>query len=127
VLPNPANAVTEAVSQAAARMAAQLEASAVLALTDSGFTARMVSKHRPACPILAITGSRTVVRRLALNWGVHPVLYPDVGTDDDKIAFALQRSRELGYVHPGDIVVATAGHHQRRGGTDLIRVITLPE
>jgi len=57
ILPHPSNVVTEAVSQAAVAMSRQLNAVAIFSLTSTGFTSRLVSKHRPDCPILAITGS----------------------------------------------------------------------
>ncbi len=65
-----ANVIAEAVGQAAARLAEQLQAAAIITLTDSGFTARLISKHRPESSIIAVTPSPQVARRLALNWGV---------------------------------------------------------
>ena len=123
IRPNPANVVTESVAQAAVSMAATLGAAAILSLTTTGFTSRQVSKHRPDCPILAITTSPLAARRLSLNWGVMPLLCSDEQTDEEKIAFAIGRAKELGYLEPGDLVVATAGMHQRPGTTDQIRVI----
>lgn len=125
VKPNASNIVTEAVSQAAVAMAHQLGASIIISLTETGFTSRQISKHRPECPIIAITSSKLVMRRLAMNWGVIPLLYRGQPDDDARIAFALERARELGYVNPGDVVLSTAGYQQQAGGTDLIRVITL--
>ena len=125
ILPNPANVVTEAVSQAAVNMASQLGAAAIFSLTETGFTSRQISKHRPDCPILAITSAPLVARRLAMNWGVIPLLYEDKRTDEEKIGFAVQRARALGYLQGGDILVATSGYSQQAGGTDLIRVMTL--
>jgi len=127
ILPHPSNVVTEAVSQAAVAMSNQLNAAAIFSLTSSGFTSRLVSKHRPNCPILAITDSRGVARLLCLNWGVLPILYPSARTDEEKIQFGIERALELGYVKAGDIIVATAGQSQTAGGTNLIRVITVGE
>jgi pyruvate kinase len=125
ILPNPANVVTDAVSQAAVNMARQLEAAAIFSLTETGFTSRQISKHRPDCPIFAITVTASVARRLAMNWGVIPMPYEGSRSDEEKIDFAVERGRALGYLQGGDIVVATSGSSQRAGGTDLIRVITL--
>ena len=125
ILPHPSNVVTEAVSQAAVAMAKQLKAAAIFSLTSTGFTSRLVSKHRPDCPILAITPAQAVARRLAMNWGVLPILYSGEPSDLAKIDFGIERARQLGYVRSGDIIIATAGHWQKAGGTDLIRVITL--
>ena len=123
ILPHPSNVVTEAVSHAAVRMADQLGATAIVSLTSTGFTSRLISKHRPECPILAVTASPKVVRQLCMNWGVIPILYQDEFTDDAKIAFAIDRVREQGIVKTGDILVATSGHSQASGGTDLIRIL----
>jgi pyruvate kinase len=125
ILPNPSNVVTEAVSQAANNMASHLNAAAIFALTETGYTARMISKHRPDCPILAITGSPMVARRLALNWGIHPILYSGKHIDEERIWFGIDRARESGFIQPGDVVVVTAGYTQQAGGTDFIRVITV--
>ena len=127
ILPHPSNVMTEAVSQAAVAMSKQLNAVAIFSLTSTGFTSRLVSKHRPDCPILAITGSQRVVRRLAMNWGVMPILYPGKRTDEEKIQFGITRAMELGYVQAGDVIVATAGQSQAAGGTNLIRVISVGE
>lgn len=125
ILPHPSNVVTEAVSQAAVGMAAHLNAAAIFSLTETGFTSRLISKHRPACPILAITSSKRVARRLSMNWGVTPILFEKGRSDETTIEFAIERAMEFGYVHSGDILVSTAGYREQAGGTDLIRVITL--
>ncbi len=124
--PSPSDVVTEAVGQAAVAMAAQLKAAAIFSLTESGLTSRLVSKHRPDCPILAITASPCVARRLCLNWGVLPMLYPGEPVDAAKIEFGIQRAKELGYARPGDVIIATSGSGQQTGRTDRIRVMTLP-
>ncbi len=124
ILPNPANVVTEAVAQAAITMARHLEAAAVVTLTASGFTSRAISKYRPDCPILAVTTSENVVRKLAMNWGVTAVFYPGERDDAAQIRFGVERLRELGCVRPGDVIVATAGISGEAGSTNLIRVVT---
>jgi pyruvate kinase len=94
-------------------------------LTETGFTSRLISKHRPDCPIIAITSKEEYARRLSMNWGVEPLLY-DIGIkDDERISFAIQSVVEAGYAESGDTLIITAGHSQRRGGTDMIRVITI--
>jgi pyruvate kinase len=60
-----------------------------------------------------------------MNWGVLPIQYAGERSDEAKIEFGIERARQLGYVRSGDIIIATAGHRQKAGGTDLIRVITL--
>ncbi len=123
--PNPSNEVTEAVAQASITMANHIHAAAIVALTETGLTSRLISKYRPDCPILAVTSSMEVVTRLAMNWGVLPIYYGGDGSDDDRIEFATNRARELGYVKPSDLVVMTAGSSRQAGSTDLIRVMTV--
>lgn len=123
--PNPSNEVTEAVAQAAITMANHLGAAAILALTETGLTSRLISKYRPESPILAITSSQRVVRRLAMNWGVLAIKYAAGGSDEDKIQFAMARAGELGYVQSGDLVILTAGSSHQAGSTNLIRVLTV--
>jgi len=123
VLPNLSNRVTEAVARYAVQMASNLEAAAIISLTDTGLTSRLVSKHRPECPILAVTRSKLVARRLAMNWGVTPIRYDDSGDDEAKLTYALEEAKRLGFIRESDTLVVTSGHYQTTGGTDMIRVV----
>ncbi len=125
VQPEPSNVVTEAVSRAAITMATHLGAAAIMTLTESGFTSRQVSKHRPTCPILAITTSPVVVRKLSMNWGVTAMRVEARGRDEEMLLAGLRAGRERGYLEPGDVVVATAGLARQSGSTNLIRVLTV--
>ncbi len=125
ILSEPVNVVTEAVSQAAITMAAHLGAAAIITLTETGFISRSISKHRPDCPILAISPWPEVVRKLAMNWGVTAMLYSGERTDEAMIGFGIQRGCELGYIRTGDVIVATAGTGGETGSTDTIRVVTV--
>jgi len=104
-------------------MASHLSAGAIISLTTSGFTSRLISKHRPDCPILAITESSLCARRLCMNWGVIPVQCPGGLPDRGKIAFAIARGIDAGYLLEDDLVISTAGFHERPGATDQIRII----
>ena len=123
ILPGPSNVVTEAVSQAAITMSRHIDAAAILALTETGFTARSISKYRPACPILGITASPEVARRFAMNWGVTGVLCERGDSNEAMIHHALELGLALGYFDRGDDVVVTAGTHGGTGTTDMIRVV----
>ncbi len=125
IKPSPANVVTQAIGQASVSMATNLKAVAIISLTESGFTSRLVSKYRPDCPILAITSSQRVARKLSMNWGVIPLLYGGEASDDARIEFAISKIKQLTNTKVGDTLIVTAGHYQHTGGTDLIRVITL--
>jgi pyruvate kinase len=125
ILPGPAHVVTEAVSQAAITMANHLDAAAIIALTETGFTVRSISKYRPTCPILAVTVWADVVRKLSLNWGVTAVLFEGDRSDDAMIRYAIRHGCELGCIQPGDVVIITAGVDRTSGSTSTIRVSTV--
>jgi pyruvate kinase len=125
VKPNPSNRVTDAISTAVAGMAKRLDAKAIFSLTETGFSPRQISRHRPECPIIAVTASETVAHRLALNWGVLPLLPPKEVGDEEKISFGIERAREMGYLTSGDLVLTVAGKFQTAGGTDTIRVMAV--
>ncbi len=129
ISPDPSDKVAEAVSQAAIAMSSHLKASAIICLTETGRTARRISKYRPTCPILAVAASPKVVRRLAMNWGVLPVHYDRSEIDTEKVAFAIGEGLATGYLSPGDIVLATGSTHGTSGttdvSTDMIRVVTV--
>ncbi len=122
--PSPSNEITEAVAQAAITMANHLNAAAILALTETGLTSRLISKYRPECPILAVTSSKKVVRRLEMNWGVLAIHCDKDRTDEDKIHFAMTRAAESGYICPKDVLILTSGSSHQAGSTNLIRVLT---
>jgi pyruvate kinase len=118
--------VTEAISQAVANSALDLEAKAIITSTESGFTARMVSKYRPKAPIIAVTPIDQVMRRLALVWGVIPVKGKAAETTDEMFDIAVQGGVDTGLVRLGDTVIITAGVPVgRSGSTNLIKIHTV--
>ncbi len=125
IKPNPSNEVTEAVAQASITMANHLNAAAIIALTETGFASRLISKYRPECPILAITSSRAVVHRLAMSWGIYGILYEGDGSDKDKVNFAIRAAKRIGQVKSGDLLILTAGSSRQAGSTNLIRVLSV--
>ncbi|MBW2426237.1 MAG: pyruvate kinase [Deltaproteobacteria bacterium] len=120
--PEPRDRVTDAVAHAASEIASRTGAAAILTLTETGNTSRAISKYRPRCPIIAISSSPRVVRRLALNWGVTGAVYEGRGNDEAKVAFGVDVARRLG-VEPGDVLVVTAGISRASGSTNLVRVV----
>ncbi len=127
IQPEPAHAVTEAVSQAAIALADHVDAAAVITLTESGFTARAMSKYRPTCPILAVTVWPDVMRKLSMNWGITAVLFEGERSDDAMVQYAIRHGREIGCLNPGDHVVVTAGISQTSGSTSTIQVLTVED
>ncbi|MDY6794425.1 MAG: pyruvate kinase [Actinomycetota bacterium] len=101
--------VVEAVCLAACELALQTEATAIVTPTESGFTARQMSRFRPQQPILAPTPDERVARRLSLFWGVYPRGVEMHGGADDIFAAAEEVASGEGYLPPGSTVVVTAG------------------
>lgn len=115
--------VTEAISQAVANSALDLNAKAIITSTQSGFTARMVSKYKPKSPIIAVTTDERVMRRLSLIWGVKAVLGPEADTTDEMFENAVKGGMSTGLLSLGDTVVITAGVPIGRSGTtNLIKI-----
>jgi pyruvate kinase len=120
--------VTAAISYATCRAAQELGAAAVITATQSGFTARMISRYKPKARIVAVTPREAVARVLALTWGVYPVLCPPTTTTDDMFEAAVAAALHSGQVQNGDLVLITAGVPVGiSGATNLLRVHTVGE
>ncbi len=98
-----------AVSRSAVELAMSLDARVIITFTTSGFTARHHAASRPRTPILAVSPWETVVRRMALYWGVHAVAVPSVEDTEEMIERAQQAALDEGLAKPGDVVVIAAG------------------
>ena len=108
--------------------AMELNASAILAATTSGHTARVISRFRPACPIVALTTAEKVRRQLAISWGIQPLLYGSVDSTDRLLALCVDTARKEGLIQPGDTVVITAGVPLSvKGTTNLIKAQVVGE
>ena len=115
--------VPATVSRAAVQVAADLGASAILAFTESGATARYVSRFRPRTAIIGLTTSEAARRRMALFWGVETASPLGVGTQvRGMIDAADQRIVQEGLAEPGELVVVVAGSPGGRGGTNRVLV-----
>ena len=120
--------VTDAISFATANIASELRADAILTATQSGQTARMVSKYKPRAPIIAVSSRKQVANQLTLTWGVKAVVCPPVSSTDDMFNNAIQVSLREGLINEGNLVVITAGVPVGVSGTtNLIRVETVGE
>lgn len=115
--------MTEAIGQAVAYTALNLKVKAIIAPTESGHTAKMISKYRPGAPIIAVTSSDIPSRKLTLVWGVHPIVGKKVESTDELLEGAVDESLKHGYVKHGDLVVITAGVPVGQAGTtNLMKV-----
>ncbi|AJD91745.1 pyruvate kinase [Jeotgalibacillus malaysiensis] len=109
--------MTDAIGQAVAHTALNLEVNAIIAPTESGHTAKMISKYRPEATIVAVTADSSVSRRLALVWGVYPQVGEKTETTDEMLDMAVTESLNSGCVKHGDLVVITAGVPVGESGT----------
>lgn len=117
--------ITDAIGQSVAHTALNLSCNAIITATESGYTARMISKYRPKSPIVAVTSNEHVLRRLALVWGVYPQLGEKSVTTDDMLESAVTASITSGFVSHGDLVVITAGVPVGEAGTTNLMKIHL--
>ena len=116
--------VTTAISHATCTTAMDLKAAAIVTVTISGFTAGMIARYKPNCPIIACSVSPRICRQLSLSWGVTPVWIARESTTDDLFEEAVRAVEEAGYVKKGDKVVLTAGVPLGVSGkTNMIRVV----
>jgi pyruvate kinase len=115
--------VAATVCKAAVQVAADLRAQAIVAFTESGATARFVSRFRPKVPILGLTPHETTRRRMALYWGVEAASPLDRGVDLGQIiAQGDQRICQEGLATSGDLVVVVAGTPGGSGATNRVIV-----
>jgi pyruvate kinase len=120
----PAARITAAVSSAAWRAAAEIDATAIIACTNSGATARAISRFRPTAPILAATPSAETARRLSVAWGITPMLVDAQESTDDIVWFAVQAAAQRGYVQADDVVAVLVGSPAEPAATtDVLRLV----
>ena len=117
---------TNAIGKATCNTAQDLKAEAIVTATSSGHTSRAISKFRPKAPIIAVTTTEEVRRKLALEWGVYPVLTSESFTTDEVLENSVEAAIKAGYVKEGDLIVITAGIPVGlSGSTNLIKVHTV--
>jgi len=109
--------VANAISHATCTTAMDLNAKAIITITHAGRTARLVSRFRPACPIVAATVFPKIQRQLNLSWGVFPILVEEVQTTDELFEVGVDAAKMCGFIYDGDIVVITGGTPVGMSGT----------
>lgn len=121
VMSNPD--VTNAISHATCMMAGDLNAAAIITVSKSGRTARMVSKYRPGAPIIGTCLTEKVYRQLGLSWGVVPLLLEQKEEAEELFEYAVDTAEAAGLIEKGDVVVISAGVPLGVSGTtNLIKV-----
>ena len=109
--------MTDAIGQSVAHTAINLSVNAIVAPTESGHTAKMISKYRPKAPIIAVTANDSVSRKLALVWGVYSQKGRTVSTTDEMLDMAVEESVNSGVIKHGDRIIITAGVPVGESGT----------
>ena len=124
----PASNINDAITHTCCLTAKDLEAKAILAATNSGRSARMICRFRPACPIAALTMREKVRRQLNLSWGVIPFLTGEVNSTDRIFSLSAEVALKEKLVENGDTVVITAGVPLgKSGSTNLIKAQVIDE
>ena len=106
---NQESTISDAVSHSACTMAADIKASAIISVSMSGRTVRMVSKYRPESPIIAGCIQSKVWRQMALSWGVTPIYIDKASDSEELFANAIDAAKKSGLVKEGEKVIITAG------------------
>lgn len=116
------SAVNDAITHTCCLTAMDLDAKAILTMTSTGHSARMISRYRPACPVVAVTTRECVRRRLAICWGVIPILSGEVASTDRIFSLCADVALKERLAQNGDVVVIAAGVPLgRAGSTNLIK------
>jgi len=119
--------ITDAISHATCLIAYNMSAKAIVTVTKSGTTAKMISRFRSGIPIIACTPDAATYRQLSLSWGVTPITIGEERVTDVLFDQAVNATRKAGYVQEGDLVVMTAGVPLAISGkTNLIKVVEVP-
>ena len=120
--------VSDAIGEAVATIAHDRNAAAIICSTSSGGTARVLSKFKPRCPILAATSNSDAEKQMTLSWGVYPLRVAYPADTDEMIENAVTAAVAAGVVRTGDLVVITAGTPVGvPGSTNLVKVHTVGE
>ncbi|WVF67744.1 pyruvate kinase [Kwoniella sp. CBS 6097] len=125
----------ETLALSAVAAAIEQDAGAIIVLSTSGVSARLLSKYRPSCPIICVTRSQQTARQLHLSRGVYPVWYPEprgVPSEkwqidvDNRIRYGLRNALNLGIVKPEATVMAVQGWKGGLGHTNTLRILSVP-
>ncbi|WOO82084.1 Pyruvate kinase [Vanrija pseudolonga] len=125
----------ETLALAAVAAAIEQDAGAIIVLSTSGVSARLISKYRPSCPIICVTRKEQTARQLHLSRGVYPVHYPEprgVPMEkwqidvDNRIRFGLKVALQLNIVKPEATVMAVQGWKGGLGHTNTLRILSVP-
>ena len=121
--PEPEHSISDAITAAARQIAHTIEASAICAFTASGHTALRAARERPEAPILSLTPSLTTARRMAVVWGAHAAVVPEIHSMTETVNRAIRMALSEGLSPPGSHLVVIAGvPFGQAGTTNALRV-----
>ena len=113
--------ITDAISDATCRAAQELSAAAIVAVTLNGSSARMISKCRPATPIIAVTPREKTYYKMALNWGVMPLLNEYKENAQELFNDVVKKMEQQTFVKSGDIIIITGSTQRSLGATNTLQ------
>ena len=105
--PHSPSFISDAICYNACKLSNDTKAEALIGMTQSGYTAFMLSSYRPRCPLYIFTKERALVNQLSLSWGVRAFFYDEEESLDSIITDQIQILKERGFIHSGDVVVNT--------------------
>jgi pyruvate kinase len=114
--------ISETICESVAHAAQDLEMKAIAVYTETGTTARLISKYRPTAPIFAFAANTTVCARLNLMWGVSPLSCEMTPNAEDMVHKAEKYLLQMHAVQPGDIIAVVAGTRSSSGSTNFMRL-----
>ena len=117
--------VTEAIGESVVRTAEELGVKTIIAATESGYTARMISKYRPNADIIAMTFDEKIEHSLGVVWGVKPMLVEKPKTTEEMFDKAAELAKETGLAKDGDLVIIVAGVPLGETGTTNLMKLQL--
>ncbi len=117
--------IAETICESVAHAAEDLDMAAIAVYTESGSTARLVSKYRPKCPVYAFAHETAVCNRLNLLWGVQPVICELARSGEEMVRGAESKLLQLGVAAPGSTIGVVAGTRHTSGSTNFMRLHTI--
>ena len=125
---DPEPTAADAITAAARQVASTISAVAIATFTSTGSTTLRAARERPEVPILGLTTDAATARRIALAWGVHPIVARSVRGTTDMAREASRVALAKGYAELGDLLVVTAGVPFRiPGTTNILRIVGVKE
>jgi pyruvate kinase len=119
--------IAETICEATAHAADDLDLRAIALFTESGVTARQLSKYHPTAPIFALSPIEVTINRLNLLWGTTPIRCPKVNTTEALVDLAESLLEQNGYVRPKEVIAIVAGTRTKSGSTNFLRLHVMGE